>query len=563
MDYLFDIEWTDEQKEFLDLNKNGKFVVKACPGSGKTTAVTERLYQFIKNWNHKKSGIAVLSFTNVAADEIKENFDKNKENLKIEYPHFIGTLDSFINQYIFLPYGRLVMGCEGKPMLVGEPINYWSSDTYLKSQFHKVDFLINGEVEYPDYMNNNYYEIKEMKYKLTEEGYATQKDAVYHSMKVLEKYPKIAKAIAIKFPHMIIDEAQDTSDIHMKIIDLLIENGLKNIILVGDPEQSIYDWNGAKPELFNEKYDKWKKSIDFTYNFRSSQKICDFFAKLSNTPKIISQCKHDCNLEPLINPYLNYENTIEEFFDECNKNNIELSEKGVCVLFRGNEEVYKYKKSFKLKDIFKIFKYSNLRNYTVNIIRGIYYWNNDDYLKSFEIMEKQYLKHKYNKSKITREDIREEIEKISFQRHRLNVYKFIKSFPNIENNQTIGSWTHKVNTETSHKLSEVHCDKIQDTPYHANEITFELLFNENNNNERLNYHVGTVHSVKGCSLDATLLILKSNTMKNSYKNLLTEDWNIDDEDELRVIYVALSRAKKLLHLAVPQNDYEMWKSIFK
>ena len=178
MDYLFDIEWTDEQKKFLDLNKKGKFVVKACPGSGKTTAVTERLYQFIKNWNHKKSGIAVLSFTNVAADEIKENFDKNKENLKIEYPHFIGTLDSFINQYIFLPYGRLVMGCEGKPMLVGEPINYWSSDTYLKSQFHKVDFLINGEVEYPDYMNNNYYEIKEMKYKLTEEGYATQKDAV-------------------------------------------------------------------------------------------------------------------------------------------------------------------------------------------------------------------------------------------------------------------------------------------------------------------------------------------------------------------------------------------------
>lgn len=566
MDYLFDIDWTDEQIEFLDLKKTGKFVVKACPGSGKTTAVTERLYQFIKNWGDKKSGIAVLSFTNVAADEIKENFDKNKNNLKIEYPHFIGTLDSFINTYIFLPYGSLVMECDRKPMLVGEPNNYWSSSDYLENYFDSVNFLIDGEVKTKyDIKNKTYNEIKQMKYDLTKEGYATQKDAIYHSMRILEKYPKIAKALTIRFPYMIIDEAQDTSDIHMKIIDLLIENGLKNIILVGDPEQSIYDWNGAKPKLFNEKYDNWENSIDFTYNFRSSQEICDFFTKLSNTEKIISKCEHDYNLKPVLKSHtLNYGEIIEEFLKECEDNDIKLSEKNVCVLFRGNEEIYTYKKSFKLNHIYKLFDYHcNLKNFTVNIIKGIYYWNNNEFLKSFEIMEKEYLKTKHNTSKITYENIRNEIRNTGFQRHRLNVYNFIKSFPPIKNSQTIDSWINSVDNNYSEKLCKVRNANIRNSPYHTKEITFELIFNDDNNNEKLNYHIGTVHSVKGCSIDATLLILKNNTTdETSYKEIFSKKFNINNKDEIRVIYVALSRAKKILHLAVPQNDYEMWKSIF-
>ena len=562
MDYLFDIEWTDEQKEFIDLNKTGKFVVKACPGSGKTTAVTERLYQFIKTWDNKQSGIAVLSFTNVAADEIKEQFNKNKKNLKIEHPHFVGTLDSFINNYVFLPYGNLVMECEGQPMLVGEPFSYWSSDDYLKSQYENVNFTIDGEVNYNrEYISNPYSEVKEMKYSFTKKGYATQKDAIYHSMKVLEKFPKIAKAIAIRFPYMIIDEAQDTSNITMRIIELLIENGLKNIILVGDPEQSIYDWNGAKPELLNQKYNKWKKSMEFTSNFRSSQEICDFFAKLSNTNKIISKCKHDYHLKPVLTSYTsNYDEIIKKFLKDCNKHNIELSQKEVCILFRGNEEVYSYKKSFKLKNIYKLFDYNNnIRNQTVNIIRGLYYWNNNEHLKSFEILEKEYLKDKHSTSKITYENIHEEINNIGFHKHRLNVYNFIKSFPPISNTQTIDSWIKLVNNTTSNKLCDVKDKPIKDSPYHAKDITFELIFNEENN-KQLNYHVGTVHSVKGCSIDATLLILKNNIYERSYKEITKN--NIRDEDELRVIYVALSRAKKLLHLAVPENDYKIWESIF-
>lgn len=558
--------WTKKQEKFLDLNKTGKFVVKACPGSGKTTAVTERVYKFIKNWNNKKSGIAVLSFTNIAADEIKEKLEKKERNLEIGYPHFIGTLDSFFNTYIFLPYGHLVMNCEKRPILVGDPVSHWSSGDYIENYFDRVKFSIDGEVEYKN-KRLDYAEIKQMKYRLTREGFATQNDANYHAMKVLERYPHIAKALSIRFPHMIIDEAQDTSDIQMRIMDLLVENGLDNLILVGDPEQSIYEWKGGKPELFNEKYEKWKKnSIIFDDNFRSSQKICDFFSKLSDINTINSKCNHSTNIPPKIIPYkTNYKHIIDEFKEECIKNRIKLNEKNVSILFRGNKEVKKYKKSLKINDVPNLFEfYSDSKSRTVNIIEGLFHWNNENHLEGFQIMEKEYLKLKYRTNKITNLDIFEEIKVQGFQNHRLNVYNFINVFPPIENNQTINSWINKVNYKFKDyfRLSEVKNDIMYNTNYHSREVTFDLLFNEDSENN-LDYHIGTVHSVKGGSFDATLLVLKEETEHNEkYSEIIPDNINLNKNPELRVIYVALSRAKKLLYLAVPQKDYKMWKSIF-
>ena len=61
---------TEEQKEFLVAE--GKVVVKACPGSGKTYTVAHKLLSYVNNWKDYHSGVAVLSFTNVASNEIYE-----------------------------------------------------------------------------------------------------------------------------------------------------------------------------------------------------------------------------------------------------------------------------------------------------------------------------------------------------------------------------------------------------------------------------------------------------------------------------------------------------------
>jgi len=76
-------------------DKNGLFAVKACPGSGKTYTTAARLAHKLSNWQLPSRGIAVLSFTNVAWHEIRKMLVQNL-GMTINYPHHLGTLDSFV-----------------------------------------------------------------------------------------------------------------------------------------------------------------------------------------------------------------------------------------------------------------------------------------------------------------------------------------------------------------------------------------------------------------------------------------------------------------------------------
>jgi len=109
-------ELTDEQKDFI--KAEGNVVLCACPGSGKTFVVAKKMLQYIQRWNRSHQGVAVLSFTNVASDEI-ENQTKElmPDGFKIEYPHFVGTIDSFINKYILLRFGYLLMSTPQRPTI--------------------------------------------------------------------------------------------------------------------------------------------------------------------------------------------------------------------------------------------------------------------------------------------------------------------------------------------------------------------------------------------------------------------------------------------------------------
>lgn len=100
-------DFTTEQVEFLE--SSGKVVLHACPGSGKTTIVARKLANYLQCWNRPHQGIAVLSFTNVASDEIRHQATEMlPEGYCVDDPHFIGTLDSFIDNFIFLRFGYLL-----------------------------------------------------------------------------------------------------------------------------------------------------------------------------------------------------------------------------------------------------------------------------------------------------------------------------------------------------------------------------------------------------------------------------------------------------------------------
>jgi len=102
------------------LEATGNCVVNACPGSGKTFSVAARIAHLLKNKEFHHQGIAAISFTNTAWEEIEKKLKEDFQiDVPIRYPHFLGTIDSFVNKYVFLPYGHLLMGCEQRPDFVG------------------------------------------------------------------------------------------------------------------------------------------------------------------------------------------------------------------------------------------------------------------------------------------------------------------------------------------------------------------------------------------------------------------------------------------------------------
>ncbi len=248
---------TYRQKCIVDLNKS-RIIVKACPGSGKTFSVTARLARLLKeNKLNRHQGIAVLSFTNTACNEIKKGLREDWGINNVGYPHFIGTIDKFINDYIFLPFGHLEMKCNSRPEIVGTEYNKWfdydSSMTIIHKgkvshrdpnyYFDKVSFKVtpgNIETPFPLMPSTSYHfswenkqfkkdgtynkriqDIINIKKEHFKKGKANQADANYFANLISIKYPSILNNLIHRFPKLIVDEAQDTTEVQMSIIDKL------------------------------------------------------------------------------------------------------------------------------------------------------------------------------------------------------------------------------------------------------------------------------------------------------------------------------------------------------
>ena len=111
---------------------HGHRIVSARPGTGKTKTVTEYCIDIASTWTScyaSWQGMAVVSYTNVAKDEIEAKIRaRGKANRLLSSPHFLGTVDAFLNQFVFLPFGSSFMKYDGgRPKLVGDPYRRWGS----------------------------------------------------------------------------------------------------------------------------------------------------------------------------------------------------------------------------------------------------------------------------------------------------------------------------------------------------------------------------------------------------------------------------------------------------
>lgn len=548
---------SDSQREIV-FEKAGKVVIRACPGSGKTFSVSARLARLIKGWGKKHQGIATISFTNTAWQEIQKKVETHFGiSNGVQYPHFLGTIDSFINQYIFLPFGHLVIGCTGRPELVGEPFGSWHGRFFYDKLFDKIHYTIDGEIvpsgiiRIRGGLEASKSKIQWSKNNLHKAGFSNQRDANYFAMKVLEDCPAIAKALVYRFPFLIMDEAQDSADIQMKILDILLENGLEEVMLVGDPDQAIFEWNNARPDLFVQKHEEWEdNSVILNENRRSSQKICNATHNLSSLDEVSNAANDavkDFDFVPEVITY-NPDNlmaTVEYFIDLCKDNGIEVNEENIAVISRSKKLLNKVDGVEALaNDPWKDDDY-----HTKDLARGKYLFERGDINKGFSLIERAYLRKLKGKNVCMQEDIRQRIEEVGFVEHRKEIYKILTILPSTDCN--IRDWIKKANDNFNSNDLDIFLS-IKST---AADAPFDQLFRDGKvASQTREYRLGTVHSVKGETLEATLLFLGKKGKGAYYKTMLRDNICISDNEELRIVYVGMTRPRKLLVLAVPDEE---------
>lgn len=245
-------------------------IVRSSPGSGKTWLVAELIRRELEAWSERGRGIAALSFTRVGGEEIR-----SAVGYDLAHPHFVGTLDSFVFRYIVRPFLRSCFPRLASPRLVpdewgtrfwercgpslatvvGQGINLFSC-SFIGEDAGQPTVLHSPSPSRPSRVLNAAERLQVMQGKngiWTRSGIHSHSDIAYWASQILE-HPDLGRAaraeVVRRFPLLIVDELQDTGHYLGKTIRLLLDDPSSRGVLVGDPDQSIYEFTGASPDLF-------------------------------------------------------------------------------------------------------------------------------------------------------------------------------------------------------------------------------------------------------------------------------------------------------------------------
>lgn len=575
---------TDPQKEVVR-EKTGLFVVKACPGSGKTLTVAARLHRLLAEWRSPHAGIATMSFTNTAWQEV-EDYLANYYGVPapLDHPHFLGTIDSFINHFIFLPFGHNVMGCELRPELTGppyddhEPIGHWlfwpkdAGECWKYCRINSFSFNENGEIILagPDRYRHfgkcsrNHRDCAQLKEIFKQRGYATQSDANYFAMKLLEEFPGITKALARRFPVIIVDEAQDSSRIQMRILDALIQAGVSEVMLTGDPYQAIYEWRQAEPQLFEDKFTEWEDNcVWLGENWRSTQSICNLACKLANSSdRITAQNQEVATYDhtPVLYGYDNeaeLPELLETFLRHCAEHGINRDD--VSILARSGKFINSVITG--TVSVSQLVPWRDDDTVTEQISQAKYQFDRGDFREALKRIEIVAYRQSTGRQACRREDIAKQAQLVGLGNWRGQLYRLLNELP--KSIGTISSWLIGANAVLSqYSLFRKHTLQIKQDrrPKIYSTLNFDDVFASPTTEPKdSSTAIGTVHSVKGRGLEAVFLALKTRGAKGgNYINLL--GLSLLEQEEIRIVYVAVTRAKKALGIAVPRAALDQWQN---
>lgn len=599
-------EKTVEQLNYVLASKKDNAFLSACAGSGKTEVVGMKAAYEIKQWNDRNKGIAVLSFTNDATEVIKNRVSMFAGR-KGTYPHYIGTLSSFIHSYIVQPFAYKFVGYQAENSdcslhIVEEDVpiyskhwlkNYECSIPYLSSRnkrssiyahqigfdFIKKDFYFyvgnrliwlkdyyqsNSIQEYicerreknPHFWEWNY--VKECfsncKKKFWKQGFANFDDLNFLAVRILKK--NIGTEIAKRFPLILIDECQDLSGNELEVLRQIQEKGCC-IHLIGDLHQSIYDFKRVNPDIIAE-YIKDLKKYELNSNFRSCKEIVSFSEKLIGKSNSISE-----NVE---SKFGNQALVYVEY-----KTPEEAVEKYASLLDRMGCKAYKNRILVKQNSLRKQLERSTKNEFDTKepLIVAVQLWKEKNQNKMSLALELAGLQvSKWFGGGRTKKNYYCPQEITSVFAWRIYLMKVLNDIEKLEIlmdfNQTYGKWHENARKELNRILESqydiiANYDKgdarkigniVNGNNFKVSSGNKDVIINDLEGNFITDIPIMTIHGSKGCTYDTTLVISSENA--KSEGGHWKSHWIEGSGEEKRIGYVASTRAKYLLVWGVPE-----------
>lgn len=389
----------EQQKEAVQFF-NSSLRIIAGPGSGKTKVLTRKVAYLINDLGITPNKILAVTFTNKAANEMSERIrqycDADTDKLNISTFHALCAKILRI-EYLSAELKSdflIIDEIDKKDILsnIYKELNISKSQITFSNMIQKISWYKNTKITLDELAKEMeipiddpiILAIKSYEHELASKRMVDFDDLIIRVETLFDKHPEIAKKWSEKFSFILVDEFQDTSVSQYNIVKKLI-NKDTHITIVGDPDQTIYNWRGADVSLILDFHKDFSdtKTIVLQTNYRSTKKIVNAANQLivHNKKRYVKDLITDNEIGAEIEFFHAFNMEAEarwvvQKINELKKNKIQL--KNIAILYRSNfysrpfeEALIKENINHKIFNGVKFFQREEIKN-SIAFLRILY-----------------------------------------------------------------------------------------------------------------------------------------------------------------------------------------------
>lgn len=591
------INYSSNQKKAIE-HGAGPLMVLAGPGSGKTFVITHRIKYLIKGSGINPAHILVVTFSRAAAKEMRDRFEKLYGKSYVTF----GTFHSVFFSILKTAYGfsaeqiasdelryTLIKELIKKNEIVNEDINTLSGNLLNEIALIKQD-NINIKNYYSNSIASDTFKklYRDYEAELESRNKLDFEDMLLLTYELLSERKDILKAVQERYQYILVDEFQDINFLQYNIIKLMAGKE-QNITVVGDDDQSIYRFRGARPEImlgFERDFRNVSK-VFLDINFRSTTQIVDASTKLISfnskrfpkTFKANNGSGAPVSVIEFKNPFAEV-NTIVKDVKEYIKSGQDIN--NIAVLYRTNlsprlliERMMKNNIPFTIRDsIPNLFEHWVSKDIISYIKLAINLGNKNDLLRISNKPNRYISRDSLASSKANIETLFDYYDDKSYMIKR--IIELREHLRTIKNLKPATALRYIRNVVGYDEYIEEYCDMngvesdecytvlgdlensasefntFNDWFVHMEEYKEELIeARKKSNEEDTGVRLMTFHSSKGLEFDI-VYIIDVNEGSVPYKKAKGAD---EIEEERRMFYVAMTRARHKLFICYCKENF--------